>query len=188
MNIQAEGIAIEVYHKDLDGRYSWDEAVKVSEALGKGWRLPKKYELDWMCQRKEDIGGFGAYYYWSSSEYCDNYAWYQNFFNGYQNSSYKYTNYRVRPVRDLKPDKERIDKVVSETTSTWMEEAEEYEANKKLYDRIAELEIDNLALTEGLEHIMDYWNKDRNDSAMHDALWEIINTADDLLSKHGGKS
>jgi len=34
-----------------------------------------------------------------------------------------------------------ISEVVSETPSTWREEAEEYEANKKFYDRIAELVI-----------------------------------------------
>lgn len=84
--------------------------------------------------------------------------------------------------------KERIEKVIFDQSPSWMEEAEECEANKKLYDRIAELEIDKLTLIEGLEHIMEYWNKDRNDSAMHDALWEIINTADDLLGRIGRRN
>ena len=36
-------------------------------------------------------------------------------------------------------------------------------------------------LLEAIYHIRQYWNRDRNDEAMHDALWEIINTTDELL-------
>jgi hypothetical protein len=36
-------------------------------------------------------------------------------------------------------------------------------------------------LREALEVIADYWNRDRNDSAMHDACWFAINTANDAL-------
>jgi hypothetical protein len=34
-----------------------------------------------------------------------------------------------------------------------------------------------------LEHIIEYWNRDRNDEAMHDALWHIIETAEKALEK-----
>jgi hypothetical protein len=37
--------------------------------------------------------------------------------------------------------KERIDKVVSEKSSTWKEEAEEHEKNHKLYDKLADVEL-----------------------------------------------
>jgi hypothetical protein len=45
---------------------------------------------------------------------------------------------------------------------------------------------------EGLEHIQEYWNRDQNETAMADALWHIIETAENLLAhsitaKHGIK-
>lgn len=36
---------------------------------------------------------------------------------------------------------------------------------------------------EALDHITEYWNKDRNDAAIHDALWHIIDTACEVLPK-----
>lgn len=38
-------------------------------------------------------------------------------------------------------------------------------------------------LVEILESIRDYWNRDRNDSAMHDACWYAINAADEAIAK-----
>jgi len=40
--------------------------------------------------------------FWSSSEYNNNNAWYQNFSNGNQNNNNKNNTYRVRAVRDFK--------------------------------------------------------------------------------------
>ena len=37
------------------------------------------------------------------------------------------------------------------------------------------------AMVEALESIGEYWNRDRNDAAMHDACWHSINTAEDAL-------
>lgn len=36
-------------------------------------------------------------------------------------------------------------------------------------------------LREALESIRDYWNRDRNGDAMHDACWHAVNTADAAL-------
>jgi hypothetical protein len=33
------------------------------------------------------------------------------------------------------------------------------------------------------QSIVEYWNKDRNDSAMHDACWHNVNTASETLEK-----
>lgn len=140
-SIRVEGISIEVYPTDLYGLYSWDEAVKAVKLLGDGWRLPTKGELNKMYIKKKEICGFVAIYYWSSSEDGLYYARNQNFVNGYQHSKFKYDHKRIRPVRDLKPIKERIDKVVSEKPSTWKEEAEEHEKNHKLYDKLADVEL-----------------------------------------------
>jgi len=34
---------------------------------------------------------------------------------------------------------------------------------------------------EALEHIVEYWNRDENETSMADALWHIIQTAVDVL-------
>ncbi|HEX8894410.1 MAG TPA: hypothetical protein VF783_13860 [Terriglobales bacterium] len=38
------------------------------------------------------------------------------------------------------------------------------------------------AMLDALEHIVEYWNRDRNDEAMHNALWHIIETAESAIS------
>lgn len=43
-------------------------------------------------------------------------------------------------------------------------------------------------LLQALEHIREYWNRDRNDQAMSDALWRIIDTADEAIAKATGES
>jgi len=65
------------------------------------WFLPSKDELNLMYENLKvfGVGGFADNLYWSSSEYNANYAWYQDFFNGYQAASLKYGTYRVRAVR-----------------------------------------------------------------------------------------
>ena len=62
------------------------------------WYLPSKDELNKLYVNREAIGGFaGEYYYWSSSEYNNGYAWLQSFFNGIQ--YFKFATFRVRAVR-----------------------------------------------------------------------------------------
>ena len=67
------------------------------------WFLPSKYELYlmYMNLKVHGVGDFFIYKdtYWSSSEYYDNYAWYQRFNNGYQGWYAKFITYRVRAVR-----------------------------------------------------------------------------------------
>lgn len=94
-------LGFEVYPQDLRGFCTWEVAVKAVKELGDGWRLPTKDELNQMYLKKETIGGFGAYYYWSSSEYYAYNAWYQNFSSGFQGSDDKHNYDRVRPVRDI---------------------------------------------------------------------------------------
>ena len=88
--------------KDLVGVFTWDEAMEEVKKLGEGWRLPTKEELNLMYLHKDKIGGFVEYYYWSSTELNANYAWTQNFDNGYQYSFNKnLTGYYVRAVRSI---------------------------------------------------------------------------------------
>ena len=72
------------------------------------WFLPSKDELNKLYKNigqgnalgLGNVGGFANYYFWSSTEYDSNYAWGQNFLNGFQLYSNKTSNFdNVRAVR-----------------------------------------------------------------------------------------
>jgi hypothetical protein len=66
------------------------------------WYLPSKDELNKLYLNQVTIGGFAeSYTYWSSSEGYAPGAWNQNFHDGYQYSSYKSNELRVRAVRSF---------------------------------------------------------------------------------------
>ena len=96
------GEQIEVYPKNLDGAYSWNDAIAACEALGDGWHLPTKEELNLLFSNKEKIDGFKEGFYWSCSEFSTTFAWAQYWdsgYPGYQDYSGKsYAGY-VRAVR-----------------------------------------------------------------------------------------
>ena len=45
------------------------------------------------------------------------------------------------------------------------------------------LAAENAKLKEAIEHIREYWNRDENSGAMSDALWEILDTAEQALKE-----
>jgi hypothetical protein len=74
------------------------------------WFLPSKEELDLMYQNKATIdgtatagtnggSGFASAYYWSSTEFNNDFVWAQNFGSGPQSKFYKNDALRVRAVR-----------------------------------------------------------------------------------------
>jgi len=67
------------------------------------WYLPSIYELNLMHntigQVAENIGGFENYFYWSSSEYSNYYAWSIYFGDGYSPYNNKKSAGRVRVIR-----------------------------------------------------------------------------------------
>jgi hypothetical protein len=72
------------------------------------WYLPSKEELNLMYQNKATIdatansnsgSGFASAYYWSSTEYNNDFAWKQDFGDGSQNYYGKNLTHRVRAVR-----------------------------------------------------------------------------------------
>ena len=100
--ILEQHLNFEVYPEDL-GEHAWNDAKKVCEELGDGWRLPTREELHLMWLNKDSIGGFAAAYYWSSSEASNGNAWYQLFYDGYHyDFSSKNNTHYVRAVRDVK--------------------------------------------------------------------------------------
>ena len=82
------------------GFFDFEEAKKVCENLGDGWRLPTKDELNVLYKNKDKIGGFAGISYWSSAEYGIDYAWVQDFSDGKQKKKPKGNDYfSVRAVR-----------------------------------------------------------------------------------------
>lgn len=45
-----------------------------------------------------------------------------------------------------------------------------------------------LECLEALESIREYWNRDQNETAMADACWHAVNTADETISKVYGSA
>jgi len=89
---------LEVMTKDL-GKMHLDEAKKACAALGDGWRLPTKDELNILYENKEKIGGFSPMYYWSSTGHRSGGAWFQHLSDGRQYGFNRSINLGVRAVR-----------------------------------------------------------------------------------------
>jgi hypothetical protein len=88
---------------DFPDEMIMNDAIKACAALGKGWRLPTKNELNILYKNKDKIGGFtvkGSSY--QSSTRLDYYdTWDQTFFNGNQGYGANYWPHSIRAVRDL---------------------------------------------------------------------------------------
>ena len=92
-------------------------AAQLCRNLGADWYLPSHSELELLGEARVAINnilandGDGATnglnlsnsspygYYWSSTEYSNNYAWYLSLRGGYVGNGYKHYTYRVRAVR-----------------------------------------------------------------------------------------
>jgi hypothetical protein len=87
--------------KDLEVLSNWDDAKRLCQSLGKGWRLPTRDELDTLNVYKDIIGGFANFTYWSASEDGVDRAYNKNFketYDGYGISGKKLPLY-VRAIR-----------------------------------------------------------------------------------------
>ena len=58
---------------------NWPDAKKACRALGNGWRLPTKGELNTLYKNRIKIGGFEDGAYWSSTEGELDYVWLHKF-------------------------------------------------------------------------------------------------------------
>ena len=90
---------LEVATNDFPSSLNFQDAKKACEALGNGWRLPNKEELNILYENMYEIGGFAESYYWSSTEVDDDIACYQMFTSGSQYSNRKNIALSVRAVR-----------------------------------------------------------------------------------------
>ena len=87
------------FGETAEKKMNWQEANDYCKSLGKGWRLPERWELVKAYDGK--VEGFKSGYYWSSTTGVSvtvN-AWSVYFYYGGVNSYNKTRNYYVRPVR-----------------------------------------------------------------------------------------
>ena len=91
--------------EDYNGKLNWDDAVSYCDALTVGeyndWHLPRKYELNYLYDQRDVIGGFSDSPYWSSSFINNRGSWYQHFQNGTQGQAGFGSSFSVRPVRSF---------------------------------------------------------------------------------------
>ena len=76
-----------------------DYSVTIGGITYGDWYLPSKYELNVLYLQKAVVGGFTFDFYWSSSEYDNLYAFFQDFFFGTQIGDSKSITASVRAVR-----------------------------------------------------------------------------------------
>ena len=87
--------------------YWWKSIKEKRDNTGLDWFMPSKDELDMMYDNRTVITGQGGdafktdTWYWSSSEYKSNYAWYKNFSTGNQYYNYKDSSYPCRLLRRI---------------------------------------------------------------------------------------
>lgn len=107
--IDPSGNTGKIAHIDDAGPMPWQNAMKIHEQLGEGWRLPTFDELQTMYrnigQGTTNIGEFSDGLYWSATAYDEYQARLLRFRDA--NTSYHYNKnvehrqFRVRAVRDI---------------------------------------------------------------------------------------
>jgi|694.fasta_scaffold32174_5 hypothetical protein len=94
--------SFEVAQYPFPNEMNWQDAGKACRSLGKGWRLPTKYELNKLFENMDRIGIENREFaYWSSAEYNRTYSWRQDFIYGRQFKALKISKCNVRAVRSL---------------------------------------------------------------------------------------
>lgn len=86
------------------GPVATDYAAGLARAYAGGgytdWFLPSKDELNKLYLNKAAIGGFGDFYYWTSTKEGNGLdVWYQHFITGTQAYNYSHSTLHVRAIR-----------------------------------------------------------------------------------------
>lgn len=106
---------LEIMTKDLD-YLSFNEANKICQDLGNGWRLPTKEELNLIYENKVLIGGFASHFsafYISSTDYkvtedWEGFIWIKGFERGESGCFTKDDKRNVRLVRTIQKEMPEI--------------------------------------------------------------------------------
>ena len=99
---------LEVSQFTFQNSMNWNDAIKACEALGVGWKLPSKDQLNTLYKNKENISGFVNDAYWSSTNNGDYEAWRQYFSDGDQVLTQKQAVGYVRAIRELKMESNNV--------------------------------------------------------------------------------
>ena len=89
-----------VAEHDFVKKMFWNEATDSCKALGDGWRLPTKDELNEMYLNKIQLKGFAKAIYWSGTKVNDENVWTQYFGDGYLGRTMIGATALVRAVKD----------------------------------------------------------------------------------------
>ncbi|PBZ05224.1 hypothetical protein CJT42_01600 [Pseudomonas aeruginosa] len=105
------------YGQDVDGAVSYRDGasntVAMAEAgspiakyameIGEGVFIPSVLELALLFSAEQagELSDFADRWYWSSSQYSADYAFFTGFHDGYTDSYVKHSVFRVRPVRKI---------------------------------------------------------------------------------------
>ena len=97
------GAQLHVAETDFHEKMSLDDAMRVCQNLGNGWRLPNIEELKVMYEQlhTKGKGNFMKARYWSNSQTSTNEVWTVDFYSGDSSCFDKDSDYRVRAVRAL---------------------------------------------------------------------------------------
>ncbi len=78
-----------------------DYSVKIGDVTYNDWFLPSKEELNeiYKALKQKNLGNFSDVVYWSSSETSGSVVWGQFFDYGGQGAYYRYSEFKVRPIR-----------------------------------------------------------------------------------------
>ena len=90
---------LEVAQFDFPKYMSWVDAIVSCKALGSGWRLPTKNELNFLYKNKDKISGTAPESYWCRTVYDDTDAWCIQFSNGEESHQINTTLSCTRAVR-----------------------------------------------------------------------------------------
>ncbi|MFM7589791.1 MAG: hypothetical protein ACKO55_11850 [Bacteroidota bacterium] len=92
---------LQVAMEDLPEKMLWENASLACAALGNGWRLPTRNELDMMYRQlhKHGKGNFKPYWYWSKSQY----VMHMHFGSGFVSNDFysQFNEFNVRAVRNI---------------------------------------------------------------------------------------
>ena len=128
---------LEVVQFNFPNSMNWADAIKACEALGDGWKLPTKDQLNTLYKNKEKIGGFANDAYWSATNNGDYDAWRQYFSDGDQVLSKKEAVGYVRAIRE-------VEGASAKENQKQNEETKKHELE----------EVDDLVITESTDNVV----------------------------------
>ena len=123
---------LEVVQFNFPNSMNWADAIKACEALGDGWKLPTKDQLNTLYKNKEKIGGFANDAYWSATNNGDYDAWRQYFSDGDQVLSKKEAVGYVRAIREVEGASAKENKNEDGVSEADIEKYLEQQKNKEL--------------------------------------------------------